>query len=238
MLAGVGVALKLVQALLTGDRAAGRAAAAFREDRRDRHAGRRGAARRREPRHRRAASQGCRPGRTAPGLEALLDESGLLGEALDSFHVGFVLAPQAERRRAHELARPRRSICCLLRGRDDEVRDARAGPGAPVVRGEHEAAGAGGRDSRRGAAVDRAATRRSARRTCSSWPARAGIAASSASSRRSSSRRTDKPALVLSIENGVARGSGRSIPAFDLLAGLESARTSSCSSAGTSRRPA
>jgi len=30
-----------------------------------------------------------------------------------------------------------------------------------------------------------------------------------------------KPALVLSIENGVAHGSGRSIPAFDLLAGLE-----------------
>jgi single-stranded-DNA-specific exonuclease len=31
-----------------------------------------------------------------------------------------------------------------------------------------------------------------------------------------------KPALVLSIEDGVAHGSGRSIPAFDLLAGLES----------------
>jgi single-stranded-DNA-specific exonuclease len=31
-----------------------------------------------------------------------------------------------------------------------------------------------------------------------------------------------KPVLVLSIEDGLARGSGRSIPSFDLLAGLES----------------
>jgi single-stranded-DNA-specific exonuclease len=31
-----------------------------------------------------------------------------------------------------------------------------------------------------------------------------------------------KPTIVLSVENGVAQGSGRSIPGFDLLAGLES----------------
>src|SRR6185503_2535908 len=30
-----------------------------------------------------------------------------------------------------------------------------------------------------------------------------------------------KPALVLTVEDGIAHGSGRSIPAFDLLAGLE-----------------
>ena len=55
------------------------------------------------------------------GLEALLAESGLLGKQLDSFHVGFVLAPRlnaAGRMRSPDLSLD----LLLLRGQDAETR--------------------------------------------------------------------------------------------------------------------
>ena len=93
-LAGVGVALKLVQALCT--RAGqGEVAAGVRQDRGDRHARRRRAARRREPRHRAARPRVAQhAGRTPIGLRSLLDASGLTGKTIDSYQVAFMLAPR------------------------------------------------------------------------------------------------------------------------------------------------
>ena len=108
----------------------------------------------------------------------------------------------------------------LLRGRDADVRAQRARTGAAAVGGEH-------RRQEQEAAILAEARRLDRRRSAvgaqnllvvagDGWHRGViGIVAS---------KLVDtyhKPALVLSIEDGVARGSGRSIPRFDLLAGLE-----------------
>jgi single-stranded-DNA-specific exonuclease len=153
------------------------------------------------------------------GLEALLEESGLLGRTLDSFHVSFILAPRLNA--AGRMSSAERAMDLLLmRGRDGESRAAarelarslseentrrqaqeaeivadarRAIEGDPDV-GAHNILVVAGENWHRGVI---------------------GIVAS---------KLVDlyqKPALVLSIENGVAHGSGRSIPAFNLLESLE-----------------
>lgn len=154
------------------------------------------------------------------GLEALLEECGLLGRTIESFHVGFVIAPRlnaAGRMGSADLA----IDLLLLRGRDAETR-ARARAMAQQLSAEN---------TRRQEAEAGILTE--AKRAIEKDPdvgaqnilivsgddwhrGVVGIVASKLV------ETYHKPVLVLSTENGVAHGSGRSIPAFDLLAGLES----------------
>lgn len=153
------------------------------------------------------------------GLEALLAESNLLGRRLDSFHVGFVLGPRlnaAGRMKSPDIALD----LLLLRGRDAETRTrardlARQLTDENTLRQEQEAA-----------------IVQEARKTIDGDPSigaqnilivaghdwHRGVIGIVASKLVDAYH---KPALVLSIENGIATGSGRSIRNFDLLAGLE-----------------
>jgi single-stranded-DNA-specific exonuclease len=156
----------------------------------------------------------------AAGIEALLEETSLLGRRVDSFHVGFVLGPRlnaAGRMQSADLALD----LLLLRGRDESVRN-RARVLARRLSDEN---------TRR--QEEEAAILTEAKRTIEKdveigaqnllivagdgWHRGVvGIVASKLV------ETYNKPTLVLSIEDGVAHGSGRSIPGFDLLAALES----------------
>lgn len=153
------------------------------------------------------------------GLEALLADSGLLGRALDSFHVSFMLAPRLNA--AGRMSSPDLAVdLLLLRGRDEAVRSrardlARQLSEENARRQEQEAAILA--EARR--AIDRdpqVGSQNILIVAGEGWHRGViGIVAS---------KLVDvyhKPALVLSIEDGIARGSGRSIPSFDLLASLE-----------------
>jgi single-stranded-DNA-specific exonuclease len=167
----------------------------------------------------RCGLDGLSAGPNGAGLEALLLETGLSGRTLDSFHVSFMLAPRlnaAGRMNSPDLALD----LLLLKGRDADVRDrarvlARQLSEENARRQEQEAAiladakryvehdpdvggqnilVVAGRDWHRGVI---------------------GIVASKLV------EAYHKPALVLAIEDGMAYGSGRSISSFDLLASLE-----------------
>ncbi|MFI5177023.1 MAG: single-stranded-DNA-specific exonuclease RecJ [Vicinamibacterales bacterium] len=153
------------------------------------------------------------------GLEALLEETGLLGRTLDSFHVSFVIAPRlnaAGRMSSPDLA----ADLLLLRGRDADVRT-RARDLARQLSAENT--------KRQEQEADLLAE---ARRIIDGDPEIGaqnllivagpgwhrgviGIVASKLVETYC------KPTLVLSIENDVAHGSGRSIAGFDLLGALE-----------------
>jgi single-stranded-DNA-specific exonuclease len=218
-LAGVGVALKLVQALLS---ASGRGAEALPhfvkvaaigtladvvplvgENRVIAHCG----------------LSGLSLGPHAAGIEALLEESGLLGRQLDSFHVGFVLAPRLNA--AGRMSSPDLSLDLLLmRGRDVDTRArardlARQLSQENLQRQEHEAAILA--EAKRVIEGDPTIGGQNILIVAGpSW--HRGVIGIVASKLVES---YNKPALVLSVEDGMAIGSGRSIRAFDLLAGLE-----------------
>ena len=163
--------------------------------------------------------QALSSGRHAAGLEALLAESGLLGRPLDAFHVGFVLAPRLNA--AGRMSSPDLALdLLLLRGRDDAVRAsardlARRLSEENARRQEREAAVVAEarhlieNDPRIGAQNLLIVAGEEWHRGV------VGIVASKLV------ELYHKPALVLSLENGVAQGSGRSIPGFDLLGALE-----------------
>jgi single-stranded-DNA-specific exonuclease len=155
----------------------------------------------------------------ATGLEALLDECGLLGRRVDGFHVGFVLAPRlnaAGRMNNADIALD----LLLMRGRDAESKT-RARGLARQLSDEN------GRRQEQEAAIVTEAKRIvdndleiGAQNILvvagEGWHRGViGIVASKLV------EAYHKPTLVLSIEDGVAHGSGRSIAAFDMLAGLE-----------------
>ncbi len=220
MLAGAGVALKLVQALLDGSpRAAGLLPAFVKmaaigtmadvvplvgENRVIAACG----------------LQGLSKGPHAPGIDALLEACNLTGRMLDSFHVGFMLGPRLNA--AGRMSSPDLALdLLLLRGRDEAVR----------LRARELARRLDEENTRR--QEQEAEILAEARRSIEKDPdigaqnilivagegwhrGVIGIVASKLV------ETYHKPTLVLSIEDGVARGSGRSIAAFDLLAGLES----------------
>jgi single-stranded-DNA-specific exonuclease len=156
----------------------------------------------------------------AAGLEALLEESGLLGRAVDSFHVSFILAPRlnaAGRMGSADLALD----LLLLRGKDGEVRS----------KARDLARQLGEENTRR--QEQEAAILSEARRIIEKDPeigAHNVLVVAGEGWHRGvigivASKLVDlycKPAIVLAVEDGVAHGSGRSIPAFDLLGALES----------------
>jgi single-stranded-DNA-specific exonuclease len=158
-------------------------------------------------------------GRHTAGLHALLDECGLLGRTLDSFHIGFIVAPRinaAGRMQSADLALD----LLLLRGQDADTRTRAAGLARQLC------------DENTRRQEQEAAIVAEARRVVDKDPDVGGhnmIVVAGPDWHRGvigivASKLVDaycKPALVLSIEDGVAHGSARSIPGFDLLAALE-----------------
>ncbi len=153
------------------------------------------------------------------GLEALLEETGLLGRTIDSFHVSYILAPRLNA--AGRMSSADRAMDLLLmRGRDGESK----AQARDLARSLSE-------ENRRRQAQE-AEILADARRVVEGDPdigahnvlvvagegwhrGVIGIVASKLV------ETYHKPALVLSVEGGLAYGSGRSIPAFNLLEGLE-----------------
>ncbi len=156
----------------------------------------------------------------AAGLAALLEESGLLGKRVDGFHVGFVLGPRvnaAGRMHSADLALD----LLLIRGQDEAARTraralARRLSEENAKRQEHEAAILAG--ARRVVEHDLEVGAHNVLVVADTGWHRGvvGIVASKLV------ETYHKPSLVLSIEDGLAHGSARSIPAFDMLGALES----------------
>jgi single-stranded-DNA-specific exonuclease len=163
---------------------------------------------------------GLSTGPHAAGLAALLEEVGLLGKRVDSFHVGFVLGPRvnaAGRMQTADLALD----LLLIRGQDDAAKSraralARRLSEENARRQEHEAAILSA--ARRAVEHDLEIGAQNILVVSDAGWHRGvvGIVASKLV------ETYHKPALVLSVEDGVAYGSARSIPAFDMLAALES----------------
>ncbi len=158
-------------------------------------------------------------GSHAAGLEALLEEAGLLGRTIDSFHVSFILAPRLNA--AGRMSSAERAMDLLLvKGRDGDAR-ARARDLARSLSDENARRQAQEADilgeARRLVDGDPAVGAHNALVVAGQGWHRGviGIVASKLV------ETYNKPALVLSIEDGVAHGSGRSIAGFDLLAALE-----------------
>jgi single-stranded-DNA-specific exonuclease len=154
-----------------------------------------------------------------PGLEALMQECGLMGRRLDGFHVGFVMGPRLNA--AGRMSSPDMAVDLLLmRGRDAST-EARARDLARQLSAENT------RRQEQEADI-LAQARRSIDRDPQVGAHNVLVVAGEGWHRGVigivASKLVEtyhKPAVVLSIEDGLARGSGRSIPAFDLLAGLD-----------------
>lgn len=163
--------------------------------------------------------KGLTSGPHGTGLEALLEESGLTGKRLDSFHVGFVLAPRLNA--AGRMSHAGMAVDLLLaKGRDPQSRaDARQ-----LARQLTE------ENTRR--QDSEAVMLAEARRMVENDPAIGGqnilIVAAEGWHRGVvgivASKLVDqfhKPAVVIALEGGLGHGSCRSIGAFDMLGALE-----------------
>ncbi|HUR35808.1 MAG TPA: single-stranded-DNA-specific exonuclease RecJ [Vicinamibacterales bacterium] len=151
------------------------------------------------------------------GLRALLEVSGLTGKTIDSYHIGFMLAPRVNA--AGRMSTPDLAARLLLANDERMADDARALAqqldGENVRRQEEEA--------------EILAAARKIVQTDPEVGARAVLVVAGAGWHRGvigivASKLVDafhRPAIVLSIEDGVAHGSCRSIPHFDMLAALE-----------------
>src|SRR6185503_6654142 len=151
------------------------------------------------------------------GLRALLDVSGLTGKTIDSYHVGFMLAPRVNA--AGRMSTPDIAARLLLAADEamaDEVRLlAQQLDGENLRRQEEEAEIL--------AAAKKIVT------TDPDVGARSVLVVAGDGWHRGvigivASKLVDafhRPAIVLSIEDGVAHGSCRSIPSFDMLGALE-----------------
>ena len=119
------------------------------------------------------------------GLRALLDVCGLTGKEIDSYHIGFVVAPRVNA--AGRMSTPDIAARLLLASDETMGEEARGWPSSSIPR-TCAASRKKPRSSRRRRRSSRP-TSRSAPAPSSSSPAKAGIAASSASSPPSSSTR-------------------------------------------------
>lgn len=155
--------------------------------------------------------------RHAVGLRALLDSAGLLGETLTGFHVAFRLAPRINA--AGRMSTPDLATRLLLLTDDEREEEAQS------LAGQLEAANVRRQE-------EEAEILAAARRKVDSDPdvgAHAILVVWGEGWHRGvigivASRLVDlfhRPAIVLAVDGGTAHGSGRSIPGFDLLGALE-----------------
>src|SRR5436190_4830079 len=151
------------------------------------------------------------------GLRSLLDVCGLTGKTIDSYHIGFMLAPRVNA--AGRMSTPDIATRLLLASDEALAEETRALAmqldGENIRRQEEEAE-----------------ILAAAKKIVQSDPdigARSVLVVAGDGWHRGvigivASKLVDafhRPAIVLAIENGVAHGSCRSIPHFDLLAALE-----------------
>jgi single-stranded-DNA-specific exonuclease len=151
------------------------------------------------------------------GLRSLLDVCGLTGKTIDSYHISFMLAPRVNA--AGRMSTPDIATRLLLASDDamaDEVRQLAVQLDGENVRRQEE----------------EAEILSAARKVVTSDPdvgARSVLVVAGDGWHRGvigivASKLVDafhRPAIVLSVEDGVAHGSCRSIPCFDMLGALE-----------------
>src|SRR4029453_6978680 len=151
------------------------------------------------------------------GLRSLLDISGLSGKTIDSYHIAFLLAPRVNA--AGRMSTPDLATRLLL-ANDEAIAD-EAGALAMQLDGENV---------RR--QQEEVTILAEAKKIVTSDPdvgARSVLVVAGEGWHRGvvgivASKLVDtfhRPAIVLSIEDGIAQGSCRSIPVFDMLAALE-----------------
>jgi single-stranded-DNA-specific exonuclease len=151
------------------------------------------------------------------GLRALLDVCGLTGKTVDSFHVSFMLAPRVNA--AGRMSSPDIATRLLLASDEalaGEVRELALQLDGENVKRQEEEAGI-------------LAAAKKVVQTDPGVGARSVLVVAGEGWHRGvigivASKLVDafhRPAIVLSVEDGVAQGSGRSIPGFDMLGALE-----------------
>jgi single-stranded-DNA-specific exonuclease len=153
------------------------------------------------------------------GLRALLDVAGLSGKVIDSFHVSFMLAPRVNA--AGRMSSPDIAARLLLADGEEQEEEARA------LAAELDRENLRRRDEE---ATILAAARKIAQ-TDPDVGARSVLVVAGEGWHRGvigivASKLVEtfhRPAIVLSIENGLAHGSCRSIRQFDMLGALERA---------------
>jgi single-stranded-DNA-specific exonuclease len=152
------------------------------------------------------------------GLRSLIESAGLSGKTIDGHHIGFVIAPRvnaAGRMSSPDIAT--RLLLAVDEGMADEARDLAAQLNDENVKRQQE----------------EAAIVAEARKVVESDPdigARTVLVVAGEGWHRGvigivASKLVEtfhRPAIVLSIDRDVAHGSCRSIPSFDMLGGLES----------------
>ncbi|MEQ1727353.1 MAG: single-stranded-DNA-specific exonuclease RecJ [Vicinamibacterales bacterium] len=151
------------------------------------------------------------------GLRALLEVSGLTGKTIDSYHIGFMLAPRVNA--AGRMSTPDLAARLLLANDESMAEEAKLLAlqlDAENVRRQEEEA-------------EITAAAKKIVQTDPEVGARSVLVVAGDGWHRGvigivASKLVDafhRPAIVLSIEDGVAHGSCRSIPHFDMLAALE-----------------
>ena len=151
------------------------------------------------------------------GLRALLDVAGLTGKTIDSYHISFMVAPRLNA--AGRMSTPDLATRLLLAGDEtmaDEVRSLATQLDGENVRRQDEEAGI-------------VAAAKKAVQTDPDIGARSILVVAGEGWHRGvigivASKLVDafhRPAIVLSIEDGIAQGSCRSIPRFNMLEALE-----------------
>jgi single-stranded-DNA-specific exonuclease len=152
------------------------------------------------------------------GLRSLLDVCGLTGKEIDSYHIGFVLAPRVNA--AGRMSSP--DIAARLLLASDEAMGAEARELAEQLNTENV--------RRQQEEADIVAQARKAVETDLEIGSRTVIVVAGEGWHRGvigivASKLVDafhRPAIVLSIDGDIAHGSCRSIPSFNMLAALES----------------
>ena len=149
---------------------------------------------------------------THPGLRALMRSSGLDGKPLTAGRVGYVLAPRLNA--AGRIADAKLGLRLLLAEREDE---------ANIIARELEELNRARQELDRGVLdaalrqLDRPGMRDRYAYVLSSEGWHAGVIGIVASR---IVEQTARPAVLVAVENGIGKGSGRSITAFDLHAAL------------------